>query len=366
MLYTIFTKEEFDKIKNDKEFTFSEIKRIIKERNLPLPIERPSEDKALKSFEALTQHDCKDILKRGEWFTRYNYNIPFDHYYIDLCRDGLEASDYFTFDDRMVCDCLNSPSPVRVWNSEKFMNSLLGSIFTLKQTEVNSNTLKTNMALRKYISSQFRPSSAKCLYQIFNAKNILDFSAGWGDRLVGALATDSVESYTGIDPNKAVYEKYSLIHQKYSPNKKVEFISSPAEDVNYGDRKFDFCFSSPPYFNIERYSKESTQSWQRYKKFDIWLNDFLLKMIDNLWKQLDENAIFAINISDVYSNHQVNKMSDPMNDFLFNLGANYLGCIGYRMQKRVNSKSNQKGVFCEPIWIWQKGNKNKLSDFFNI
>jgi len=367
MPYTILNKDLFAKIKGDKGAVIDFIKKEIKEKNLPLPIERPSEENANKSYNAIRSQDYTNILKKGEWFTRYDYKIPFDNYYIDLNRDGLEASDYFTYEARMNCDSINSPSPMRVWESDKFMNSLLGSIFTLKHTEVTSNTLKTSMALRKYISSQFRPSAAKCLYQTFNAKNVLDFSAGWGDRLIGALATDTVESYTGVDPSQTVFEKYSLIHKSYNVNKKVDFICAPAEDVDYGDRKFDFIFSSPPYFNIERYSKEKNQSWQRYKKINDWLTQFLFKALENLWHTLEPNGILAVNISDVYSNHIINKMCDPMHDFIGALdNANFIGCIGYRMQKRINSKSNKSGVFCEPVWIWQKGTKNKLDDFFNI
>ena len=43
-----------------------------------------------------------------------------------------------------------------------------------------------------------------------------------------------------------------------------------AEDFNYDDYEdtFDIVFTSPPYFNVERYSYDDTQSWVRYKNID--------------------------------------------------------------------------------------------------
>ena len=36
-------------------------------------------------------------------------------------------------------------------------------------------------------------------------------------------------------------------------------------------------FTSPPYFNVERYSYDDTQSWVRYKTINDWNKDFLHK-----------------------------------------------------------------------------------------
>lgn len=362
MSYTILTKEEFAAIKDDREFTINLIKDKIINEKLPLPIEKPTQEKAFSEFMRLSENDYKPLLKTGEWFSRYEYKYAFTDKYIDLNYDGLEAADYFTFDARMVCDSVNSPSPKRVWENEKFLTTLLGSIYSLKQEEVNSKTLRTNIQLRKYIASQFRPSAAKCLYQIFNAKKVLDFSGGWGDRLVAALATDSVRSYSSIDPNKAVFDQYKYIDSCYNhTSKKTCFVNGCAEDVVYRDvihgnkNLFDFVFTSPPYFNIEKYDKSENQSYIKFNKLDAWLEGFLFKSISNFWGSLEVGGTLAINISDVYSNHRIHNICDPMNDFISSLeGAEYQGAIGYRMHKRLNSKSDKTGTFCEPIWCFKK------------
>ena len=50
----------------------------------------------------------------------------------------------------------------------------------------------------------------------FNAKRILDFGAGWGDRLVGAIAAD-VEEYCAFDPNLALKEGHDKIIETFVP-----------------------------------------------------------------------------------------------------------------------------------------------------
>ena len=114
-------------------------------------------------------------------------------------------------------------------------------------------------------------------------------------------------------------------------------------------------FTSPPYFDVERYTKDNSQSWKKYKTLNSWLDNFLFKSIEKAWKQLNSNGHMLINISDVYCHHVINKICDPMNDFISKLeNAKYEGALGMRMAKRPNSKAMKDGIFAEPIWIWKK------------
>ena len=135
------------------------------------------------------------------------------------------------------------------------------------------------LGLRKYICSQFKPNAAKALYDYFDVKNVLDFSAGWGDRLAGFYASLNTELYVGLDPrveNHPIYHKQAQYYDKlltmFENQKKVFFHDSPAEDFDYSEYNdtFDIVFTSPPYFNVERYSYDDTQSWVRYKTIGDW------------------------------------------------------------------------------------------------
>ena len=88
--------------------------------------------------------------------------------------------------------------------------------------------------MRKYIASQFKPSIAKAFYDYFGSVNVLDFSAGWGDRLAGFYCGETTESYVGIDPNldnHPNYQKQVEFYEKqrtfFEKEKKVELKPLP-------------------------------------------------------------------------------------------------------------------------------------------
>jgi 16S rRNA G966 N2-methylase RsmD len=331
-----------------------------KTRNLDLK-KQISLDQTIEDFELLKSLDTKSLIKEGEIFSRYDYKWDIGNTYIDSCNVGNKSSNYFHQTSRWKCDSINSPSPERNWNEKKFFFTLLNSLWSLKVKEVSLDTLRTCMSMRKYIASQFRPSAAKCLYDHFGSEHILDFSSGWGDRLSGAMSSSVVKQYMGIDPNEILFEGYRQQINHFNKNKNIKMLSSPAEDVfqqslvTKKDIEPDMVFTSPPYFIVERYSKNDTQSWVRYKKLDKWLDGFLFPVIAGCLSILKPNGILAINISDVYCNHTINHICDPMNDFINNTGlVKKINNINYRMAKRTNSKSNKKGIFVEPIWVWRK------------
>jgi len=332
------------------------ISDAIGDNELPMPMRHLTLQDAVDDFDKLKELKTGTLIKDAKFYSRYDYKYSFIDNVITSCNIGNKASDYFHQFNRWRCDSINAPSPERSWTIEKFRLTLLNALWTLKVDEVNSKTLRSLIGLRKYIASQFRPSAAKAVYDIFNSKNVLDISSGWGDRLCGFCASDS-ESYLGIDPNERLIDGYEEQRKLYGSDKNIEMVNSCAEEYEYGSRTFDTIFTSPPYFNIERYTQENTQSFKKFRKLQDWLDSFLYVALGNAWKVLRKNGYMIINISDVYSNHTINKICDPMCDFISHLpDSKYLGCMGYEMRKRPNSKAvkEEGGVFAEPMWVFKK------------
>ena len=360
----------------------------------PPPFQDIEEGKCITSFNKLKGTWVYDLLKEGEWFgrteTEYKWPLTFkdSHWYIKRVNTGNESSNYFQQENRWSVDGTISPGPLRTWKTEKFMTTLMGAAYTLKFPKIDKGTLRTMLGLRKYICSQFKPNAAKALYDYFDVKNVLDFSAGWGDRLAGFYASLNTELYVGLDPrveNHPIYHKQAQYYDKlltmFEKQKKVFFHDSPAEDFDYSEYNdtFDIVFTSPPYFNVERYSYDDTQSWVRYKTIGDWNKDFLHKAIEKMWPSIRSGGKLCVNISDVnasskgQSSKGWQQICDPMNDFIQTFpDSKYLGAIGMEMASRPNSigagtgvesgESNRKpemlkefnGKFCEPIWIWEK------------
>ena len=388
-----YIKETFDK--DDVKESLAKVAMTYE-----IPYAEISENDAYKDLKKLKGMRHNEILVEGEWFARegseYRYGLEFEgkQQYFRRLNAGNSASNYFQQKNRWSVDGTIAPGPERTWGNEKFMTSLMGAAYTLKLPKINRNVLRTMIGLRKYICSQFKPNVAKVLYDKLGSKSILDFSAGWGDRLAGFYASESGEFYLGIDPRKEnhpIYQQQKEFYDKHRNNffevdKKCLFVESPAEDFEYTPDMYDTVFTSPPYFGVERYSYDDTQSWVRYKTIDEWNEKFLQKTLEKLWVSIKSGGYLLVNISDVYASSGAKQkrlnshgkrwleICNPMNDFLSTfVDSEYQGFIGMEMAKRPNSggagtanddsftdeslklaEETKEKTFCEPIWIWRK------------
>ena len=383
-----YIKETFDK--DDVKESLAKVAMTY-----PMPYAEITESDAHTELRKLKGMRHNEVLTEGEWFARegteYKYDLTWQgkQQYFRRVNIGNKASNYFQQENRWSVDGSVAPGPKRTWESEKFMTSLMGAAYSLKLPYIDKKYLRTMISLRKYICSQFKPNVAKILYDKLGSKNILDFSAGWGDRLAGFYGSETGEFYMGIDPRKEnhpIYKEQSLFYEKhrsmFEVEKKSLFLESPAEDVDFSEyeNKFDTVFTSPPYFNVERYSYDDTQSWVKYKDITDWNEKFLQKTLKNLWCSVKAGGYLLVNISDVYTNSKWStergwlEICNPMNDFLSTFhDSEYQGCIGMEMAKRPNSggagtaksedyneetlqktEETKDKRFCEPIWVWRK------------
>ena len=392
--YLEINEEEFEELKTM--FTKDELKERIADVAMTYPLPYGTDDYSeadcIKDYGKLKGIKWPSLLKEGEWFprkaaeSRYPLTYEGKQLYFSRLNTGNLSSNYWQEKNRWSVDGSVSPGPQRTWETKSFMKSLMGAAFSLKLPKIGKKELRTMIGLRKYICAQFKPNVAKMFYEYNNAKTVLDFSMGWGDRLAGAFAAESVEHYVGLDPRKEnhpIYEQQRDFYTKHTTffetPTKTDFYCSPAEDFDYSEYNnyFDVVFTSPPYFSVERYSHDDTQSWVRYKNIDVWNEHFLHKTLGKIIPTVKEGGIIAINIADVYANTKGGKdwleICNPMGDFLTSNGMKYKGCIGMEMAKRPNSggagtakndhyddetlqltEETKEQKFCEPIWIFEK------------
>lgn len=138
----------------------------------------------------------------------------------------------------------------------------------------------------------FKSSTAKYLYQKYKATSVLDPTAGWGGRMLGAWALGI--DYTGIDTNinmTPAYNKMIDFLDNYdhgvelfeTKKSKLDMIWQSALDVDFSDIEYDFVLTSPPYVNLEIY--EHMSQWESDEKFYV---EFFIpiwkKCVDNIKK----------------------------------------------------------------------------------
>jgi len=139
--------------------------------------------------------------------------------------------------------------------------------------------------------SIFKPLIAMDVYCRYKPKCILDFTMGWGGRLVGACALN-VTKYIGIDYNtnlETPYHKLSSFLKKHSTTD-IQLFFQDALTVDYSKMNYDLVLTSPPYYNIETYGKNKQISKEQ------WNNDFYIPIFEKTFKYLKKGGHYCLNI----------------------------------------------------------------------
>ena len=135
----------------------------------------------------------------------------------------------------------------------------------------------------------FKPSTAKFLYKHYGATKVLDPTAGWGGRMLGAWALDI--EYTGIDTNTNLKPAYDDMIQELGSDK-LNMIWSSCLDVDFSKIDYDFVLTSPPYINLEVY--ENMTPFESNKAF---YERFLIPLISKCLAHIRSGGSVCFNIS---------------------------------------------------------------------
>ena len=194
--------------------------------------------------------------------------------------------------------------------------------------------------------SNFRPSAAKLIYEKFGGDVIWDMSCGWGGRLIGFLAS-SRPKYIGTEPSSNTFEGLQKIKKDfYYLTKSVELHKLGSEVFEPKRESLDLCFTSPPYFDTEKYSDEETQSYKKYPNKDKWVNGFLQKTIENCYNGLKGNKYMLINIANT-----------PKYKFIEEETVKISNDLGFKQEETIQltlSSVMGAGYKYEPIFVFKK------------
>ena len=176
------------------------------------------------------------------------------------------------------------------------------------------------------------------VYNRFKPKSILDFSMGWGGRLVGACALN-IQNYTGIDTNKSLKEPYKkmirlLKHLGTETN--INVIFKDALSVDYSKLNYDLVLTSPPYYNVEIYEGMKPRTEEE------WDLEFYAPLIAETYKYLKKGGHYVLNIpKKVYDNVCIELLGQA------NLK------IPLKKKSHPKKNSNDKD-YSEYLYVWNK------------
>lgn len=247
--------------------------------------------------------------------------------------------------------CNNYPSPLEVFNDDKKLRKILRK--GLDKSGIISDT-SLRSVLRAFSSAQavsnFRPVAALTIYEAYAGDGaVWDMCAGFGGRLLGALASKKVRSYIGTDPSPLTYQGLLAMVKTYEGehDKKVTILDTCAEDYIPLESSLDLCFTSPPYYNTEKYAEDITQSYIRYPSPKLWREGFLKGMLFRCFYGLKSGGHLIININNVPS------YSNLVEDFLAlaeNLNFKYITTLNLELASRNRGKQAKR----EPVFVFVK------------
>jgi hypothetical protein len=137
--------------------------------------------------------------------------------------------------------------------------------------------------------SFFKSTTSKYIYKITKATKVLDPTAGWGGRMIGAWALDI--SYTGIDTNIDMKPAYNdMMTYINAPN--INMIWEDCLKTDFSKIDYDCVLTSPPYINLEMY-----KHMPLFDTDHAYYTTWLIPLLDKCLLHIKKGGHVCFNIS---------------------------------------------------------------------
>jgi hypothetical protein len=355
---------EFNNEFNNK-YKFNKYEKIIEEllglvkKNI---IKFPYNKFLIKNPEFLFENlKYANLVVSQEQYKLYSYNPKYKSFLPALFRGEPTSivsdinyyehidilSDYFMEEIRLKTKRNNILYSVdEAWHQEKFLKKIFRQL--LQKNRITNRVLRDIITQNIAENKLFNPTWAKALLKTVIGNNLknkkwLDISAGWGDRLLTAMALDM--EYHGFDPNIDLLDGHCQMINMFGNKKKHIIYYKPFEKAILPNVKYDVIFTSPPYFNLEVYApNQKGQSIVDYPNFDDWMVQFMFASLFKAWNHLKIGGFLILHLGDTKELH----LAEPTNIFIQNFlpFASWEGIIGIKGMSGYN----------RPVWVWKKVN----------
>jgi len=255
-------------------------------------------------------------------------------------RIGNNVVDYFTFVQRLEtkgkygANFFDFIKNIDEFKKKKFIQTML----TYYKNVKNKNNTKNEYTVYKEVYNIcisainiIRPLVYMEIYSKYKPTAILDFCAGWGGAAVAASALN-INKYIGIEINHSLKEPYSNLtsYLKQKSNTQFDIFFENALNINYNILDYDFVFTSPPYYFIQKY--QNNIEYKSKNEMDI---NFYIPLFTKTYNGLKKGT-YIINVcKEVYENVLI-KLFGAAHDI-----------YPYKKSKRQNE-------YTELVYVWIK------------
>lgn len=254
----------------------------------------PQLAKELEQISFYFQYSNDELLKDWKNLRKWSTNTNTIN---SASRIGMKISEYFcpNFYDIENSSGVSFKSLWKAKNLEKILRWNRKSHSTPYLSEIKRG-IYFCCGLPK--STMYRPQMMKLACIKYNPRIVLDPCAGWGGRMLGAVSYGA--HYIGFEPNTVTYDNLKRIVKFLNIESKVTLICDDARNMNnYDIPKVDLLLTSPPYFDLEVYSHEDTQSIKNTPTYQSWADNFLKVIIKAGLDRLNGNGVSCWNVGKV-------------------------------------------------------------------
>lgn len=335
-----YTKDKFSKLKDeDKDAMLNEIVSLYRKVNI---------------FPNKHYTECGIINEIKKCIDR---EVKFDGNVLDLKYNQGQSLCMFIFPNMINVQCGNDK---RTLHKKFFDDHLLKRTieYCLKyKKSVTSSEIRNAMEMiGGGVPRNFKAMNAKALYERYCPPGgiIYDFSCGFGGRMIGALSSKNNYTYYGVEPNTETYHSLnklgSYIEQVTQRTNSYKIWNIGSEDFKLeNEESVDFVFSSPPYFNLEKYTDEETQCYIKYPKIEDWIDGYVKPTIQNTYEMLKKGSTYAVNIADFNIGNKRIEFVDKWIQLAEEIGFTYIEQIHMKLHKRTgvghSNKEKKEGIF---------------------
>lgn len=197
----------------------------------------------------------------------------------------------------------NGRNMIDVWNDDDLLKRVIANRLGLgwKKTpeifNISFRMILQGMRSMRLVSqiTMFKPDIAKyvCMKYSKPGDVVGDYSCGFGGRLLGAMSCG--RKYIGTDPlTTPDLEKMS---QFFKFGDRCKLIASGSESFRGEKNSVDLYWSSPPYYDYEVYSDDTTQAYNNGEEY--FYDEYWAKTLDNVKYMLKPGKWFGLNIKGV-------------------------------------------------------------------
>jgi len=182
---------------------------------------------------------------------------------------------------------------------EKILRYRCGINKTNEMFDIRFSEVRRAMTVQHRTVSFFQPKNAFDLYKrlLGDLTNpcVWDPSSGFGARLLGFYAAYPAGVYYGNEPAKLTYQDNIALVEDLGGSLYVEKLGSEFGHPYIDPESLDLVFTSPPYFDKERYFQEKTQAWFGRTEKE-WIRNYLKPTIAFAYAYLKPGRLFALNV----------------------------------------------------------------------